>query len=238
MRTKKLTVEEFHANNKLYGYLVNAEKTMGSRKIADSENLGDRLRKITSIAANNNYNLHEMTSSDPSVYLIGHDFNGKTTSDTAKFIDTLGNDGILADFNVLSEFYDGNATLFYSAVSIITKKMNAVFAKHQIRPEGNDSFELRKKHHDNLRKANYLFRMNKERGLTSGEVNHLNELVSEAMVCFIKREKDHLFPHIKEHLMKGNDVIYLLDYWHILSPGLIGELSKEKTGYVSFAPGI
>ncbi|MEW5896419.1 MAG: hypothetical protein AB1668_01895 [Nanoarchaeota archaeon] len=281
-----LTVDELYRRNPLFKHIVDAEmklygpgragldcSAVASRAVSQSET-SERIRRIIALSGDNNYQLYEITGTDPSVCLIGfysvsrqafstkngnerksggkertNDEKSRTMGSTANFISALAEQGALQGYSFLSEGYTGGAALSFQTVADkinalhkdivpeITGKLNRVYAKYGLKPQGNDDLNLRSRQYHRFREANMLLQINsQERLLSHREIRQLDEIIGEAMNCLRRREQECFFPHIKEHVERGDSVIYLLRYCHLLSPVLSGALSAERISYASFVP--
>lgn len=236
--TERLTVGKVFVRNRLWYDLASAEQAIksGASRPFDLEGKCERLMRTAALATENKCQLYGSEGSNPLVYLVGYDYSGPAAGHVANFVDALAVERHFQDAVFWSEGYTGKAILFYSSVAEFTGKINKVLAKHNIEPEGNDSFELRKDQFDSSRRIKGYLRLNKKKDLSLQFVLDLDRRAKRAISCFSERERAHFFPHIMKHIDEEHLVVYLLHYWHVLSPILGGALSERDVGYAGFVP--
>ena len=176
---------------------------------------------IDTAAVQNGYRSYRRITTKPELYVVGYE--QASLDNMAAFFSTLGEKDILEQCAVLSEGYDGEAVMISKARPVTNRKLNAVFERYDVVPQGKDSFLLRERQYKSLQEI--------------AQSQHAAEKkVLEAMGCLVKREKDYFVPAILEQKNKGKSVIFLTNLVHVLSSTFPIALNNKEIKYAFFVP--
>ncbi len=181
---------------------------------------------IYAAAKENGYGLYRHNSSIPLIHVIGYEY--ASLDKTVSFLEALALQGIFEECTFFVEGYDQGAAMLSRANPVTNVKLNNLFKRYSLKPEGHDSFVLRERQYTTLEEIAKL------RKSSPQHQRSIKKKVKVAMGCLVERHWNYFLPAFAE---EEKSVIFLANMVHALSFGfVIPQMMQQKVKYGVWMP--